>query len=265
MIKKSKLFKFMSVALVGCFLLTGCGEKKTASADNSGKEVIKVGTSGQYEPFTFMKDEKLTGFDIEVWEEIAKRCDYELEWVISDFKGMFGALDIGKIDAAAHQIDVTESRKAKYDFSETYAYNPLNFVVKEGSTVKSIADLEGKKVGVGVGGNDVEALKIADPEGKVEMVVLEGGDRWRMIEQGKIDAVFQAKPSALSAIRKGGYKVKVVEENPLYCETNAYPFNKEKKDVNKFNKVNDAIKAMHGDGTLTKISEKWFGGDITKK
>lgn len=81
---------------------------------------VKVGMSGRYFPFTFVKQDELQGFEVDVWNEIGKRNDYKVEFVTANFSGLFGLLETGRIDTISNQITITDARKAKYLFSDPY-------------------------------------------------------------------------------------------------------------------------------------------------
>ncbi len=124
------------------------------------KKVVKVGTSAGRSPFIFKEGEKVKGFDAEIIEAAAKKAGYKVEWSVSDFEGLFGLLDSGRIDTIANELSVSPERKKKYDFSIPYVYSGSVFAVKkDNNTIKSIEDLKGKTVGVGLGTAGEQELK----------------------------------------------------------------------------------------------------------
>jgi putative S-methylcysteine transport system substrate-binding protein len=106
-----KKFKMLLLGILLGTLFIACGK------EGSKKEVIKVGTSGGYFPFTYTENDELKGFDIDVWNEIGKRMGKEIEFKQAKFSGLFGMLDTGKIDTISNQITITDKRLEKYDFS----------------------------------------------------------------------------------------------------------------------------------------------------
>ncbi len=64
---------------------------------------VKVGMSGRYFPFTFVKQDELQGFEVDVWNEIGKRNDYKVEFVTANFSGLFGLLENGRIDTISKE------------------------------------------------------------------------------------------------------------------------------------------------------------------
>lgn len=281
---KQKLKKIVSTVALFVLMLTGCSGgtqttpttapaadtptiKETTDTTATEKQVIRVGTSGQYEPYCMMENGELVGFEIDVWNEIAKRANLELEWTTASFNGLMGMLDSGKIDTFAQQISVTEEREKKYTFSEIYAYNPLGIVVrKDDNSIKELKDLEGKKVATSA---TAVTKTIIDEYNKtaatpVELVIYgDGGDKMKDVEMGRVDALFLSEVATLSSIEKANYELKFVKYF-VYDEINAYPFLKTPEADALREKVNQAIKAMHADGTLTEISTKWCNMDVTK-
>lgn len=111
MFKGTKISKLLLSLVMGAMVFTGCGNKAattTANNDSTKKDkVIRVGTSGEYLPWTFKEGGELKGFEIDVWNEIGKRTGYKVEFKVSKFSGLFGMLDAGQIDTIAHQISTT--------------------------------------------------------------------------------------------------------------------------------------------------------------
>ena len=96
------------------------------------QETIKVGMSGKYFPFTFVKQDKLQGFEVDMWNQIGERTGYKVEFVTASFSGLFGMLETGRVDTISNQITITDERKAKYAFSQPYVYDGAQIVVRKG-------------------------------------------------------------------------------------------------------------------------------------
>jgi putative amino-acid transport system substrate-binding protein len=246
---------------------TGCGSQNSGNSssepEETGRRVVTIATGGDYYPYTFMEDEELVGFDIDLWNEIAKRCDFDIKWEIADMTGMFGMLDAGKVDFGARQITVTNVRKEKYDFTDVYAYNPYRLVVAEScNDIETLEDLYGKKIAYNPVSASGEFLDREDPENKIERVSLQGGNTFQEIELGRIDASC-ANATIFEAQReKGGYKVKQVGD-VLYYEQNAYPCLKNTGKEELLKEINAAMAEIREEGILEEISMKWVGQDVT--
>lgn len=265
---KLKFSKLAALILVPMLSMVGCQEKEMVTAvKGEEKQVIVVGTSGKYEPYSLYKDGKVEGFEADVWEEIGKRANLEVKWEIAGFNGLFGMLDSGKIDTLAQQVSISKEREEKYNFSEVYAYNPLGIIVHEDiNDIKSLDDLQGKKAGfstTAIGKSIVDEYNKTAKTPIEPIVYGDGGSILKDVELGRINATFLAEASINLAIQKSGYKLKYVKAD-VYDEINAYPFRKDEKGDMLREIVDAAIKSMHEDGTLSEISMKWCGVDVTK-
>lgn len=254
---------FMTIAFVGCSK-NSADEKQ--SADTSTAQKVIVGTSASYYPWAYQEDDQVKGFEMDVWSEIAKRNNYELEFKLSKFSGLVGMLDKGDIDTVAHQMSITPERLEKYDFSEPYAYSFYDFAVKKDSPIKSKEMLVGKKVGCWLGGNGEATLRDVNKKYNLslDIVTFDGAPMEKEVELGRIDACWQGEIKTKTTIEDNKLPLTLLGER-LVFETNAYPFNKNEKGEKLSKEVSKTIKEMREDGTLKTLSEKWFNLDTTTK
>ncbi|AXH08773.1 amino acid ABC transporter substrate-binding protein [Malaciobacter halophilus] len=245
-------------------LFIGCSKDDSTQASTQEK-VIKVGTSGGYFPFTFYKDDKLQGFEIDVWNAIGEKLDAKIEFKTAKFSGLFGMLETGKIDTISNQITTTPKRLEKYYFPTAYVYDGAQIIVhKDNNEIKSFEDLKGKKVGVTLGTNYAQIVRSLDKNNEVELITYEGNGFEQDVKLKRIDAFVQDRISAVELIKKANLPLKIVGE-PLEVLTNSFPFVKNEKNKALVEEVNKAIKQLKEDGTLKKISVKWFDSNITEK
>lgn len=267
-----KLLTALSLSLI-LALIVGCGAKPAAPSAPAqasdpalaAQKTVRVGTSASYYPWAHQENDKLKGFEVEVWEEIARRNNYQLEFKLSAFSGLVGMLDNNEIDTVAHQMSITPARLEKYVFSEPYAYSFYDFFVKTDSPIATLEDLKGKKVGCWLGGNGEATLRKANEEHKLnlEIVTFDGAPMEKEAELGRIDALWQGEIKTLTTIKNNNFALKGLNQK-LTFEVNAYPFAKTQQGETLAKEVTDALKAMREDGTLTALSEKWFALDTTK-
>ncbi|GAM54886.1 amino acid ABC transporter [Vibrio ishigakensis] len=225
---------------------------------------VKVGMSGRYFPFTFVEKDKLQGFEVDIWEEIGKRNDYDVKFVTSNFSGLFGMLETGRIDTISNQITATAERKAKYLFSDAYVVDGAQITVRKGNdSIKGVEDLDGKTVAVNLGSNFEQLLRNYDKDNKINIKTYDTGIE-HDVALGRADAFVMDRLSALELIKKTGLPLQLAGE-PFETIENAMPFVNNEKGQQLQQEVNKALTEMRKDGTLTKISEKWFGADITQK
>ncbi len=233
-----------------------------AAVDTAATEV-KVGMSGRYFPFTFVKQDKLQGFEVDMWDEIGKRNDYKIEYVTSNFSGLFGLLETGRIDTISNQITMTDERKAKYLFADPYVIDGAQITVRKGNdNIKGVNDLAGKTVAVNLGSNFEQLLRQYDKDGKINIKTYDTGIE-HDVALGRADAFVMDRLSALELIKKTGLPLELAGE-PFETIQNAWPFVNNEKGQKLQAEVNKALAEMRADGTVEKISVKWFGADITK-
>jgi ABC-type amino acid transport substrate-binding protein len=131
--------------LASASLFVGCSESEPAA-----KNVVVVGTEPTFPPFE-SKDEKgnFVGFDIDMLRAIGAKAGFEVEFKDLPFDSLIPALNSGQIDAIAAGMSITEDRKKAVDFSEPYFNAGLSLAVqKANATIKSSADLKGKRAAV---------------------------------------------------------------------------------------------------------------------
>jgi cystine transport system substrate-binding protein len=239
----------------------------TDSATQSSLEAIKasgkltIGTEGTYAPFTFHdKDGKLTGFDVDIAVEVSKRLGVEPEFIETPWDGIIAGLDAKRFDTIFNEVTITDERKAKYDFSDSYIVSKAVLLVHEDNNeIKKLADLKGKKSAQSLTSNLTEIAK----QNGAEIVGTEGFNQAiDLLLSKRVDATINDGLSYLDLKKqKPDVKIKVVDETTEASHSAAL-FRKGNDDLVKA--VNDALAAMKSDGTYLKISEKYFGADVSK-
>lgn len=222
-------------------------------------ETLKVGTEGTYAPFTFHDASgKLTGFDVEIAEEIARRMGVEIEFVETKWDGMFAGLDSKRFDMVANQVGIREDRLEKYDFSIPYIQSRAVLIVSDTNMdINSFSDLNGKKAGQSLTSN---YGKMAQDNG-AQLVAVDGFNQSiELLNSGRIDATINDSLSYLDYKKQkpeAAIKVVATEEN---ANQSGLLFRKGNEDL--VEKVNAALESMIQDGTFKDISVKWFGEDV---
>ncbi|WNQ14237.1 amino acid ABC transporter substrate-binding protein [Paenibacillus aurantius] len=223
---------------------------------------LRVGTEGTYAPFTFHDPSgKLTGFDVELATEIAKRLGVQPQFVETKWDGMLAGLDAGRFDMVANQVSIREDRKVKYDFSNPYISSPAVLIVRSDETaIKTFADLKGKKSGQSLTSNLAD---IARKNG-AELVTVEGFNQAvELLLSRRIDATVNDKLSFLDFKKqKPNAAIKTVDEAGGASESGML-FAKGQKEL--VDAVNSALAEIKKDGTYAKISQTYFGvADVSK-
>lgn len=268
---KKKLFAILLTSLITVGILAGCSGSSTDTKSGSSSNTIKIGTSTDYRPFAFVDQgegqDKVKGLEIDVWNEIAKRNNWKVKYVIANWNGLIGMLDSGKIDTIAHQVTITDERKSKYYFSDPYVYSGVQLAVKKGNnSIKSLKDLNGKTVAVESGMNFYKAIEKYNKQGgSVKLKQYSDYNSiFSEVNLGRADALLEDKLAIMDTIKRSNYNLQLAGE-PIEKMENAFPMLKNDANKEKIAKINSALKAMRKDGTLKKISEKWFDADITSK
>ena len=218
---------------------------------------------GQWAPWTYHDESgDLVGFDTEVGQEIAKRLGVEAEFVEGEWDGLFTGLDGGRYDMIINGVEITDLRKEKYDFTTPYAYIRTALVVKNDNTeITSFEDLKGKKTSNSLGSTYADMA--ADLGAEVQNVdtLSETID---MVLSGRVDATLNAEVSFYDYL--GEHPDAPIEIVALTDEASevSIPLRKGDETASLREAVNAAISEMAADGTLTELSNKYFGRDITK-
>lgn len=238
---------------------TSAAKNSLEAVKASGK--LRIGTEGTYAPFTYHDASgKLTGFDVEIAEEVAKRLGVEPEFFETQWDGIFAGMDAKRFDVIFNEVSINEDRKVKYDFSEPYIVSKAVLIVSEDNNdIKTFADLKGKKAGQSLTSNLSDIAR----ENGAEIVATDGFNQaMDLLTSGRIDATVNDGLSYLDLKKqKPDVKIKVVDEIPDGSQSAAV-FLKGNDELVKA--VSDAIVGMKSDGTYLKISEKYFGADVSK-
>lgn len=259
----SSLFLFTGI-LAGCGASsegTGEGEKNNNS-ESGGKQALTIGTEGTYKPFSFknLESGELTGYDVEVAREVAKRVGMKPEFAPTPWKSMFASLDSKRFDMIANQVTITSERKKKYDFSTPYTYSGGRVIVhQDNHTIKGLEDLKGKVIGTTRGSNYAQIAKDAGAELKYYKGI---NEVLSDLNVKRIDAALNDRLFILTTMKDMNYDVKAVGDTFNQLEM-AFAFRKGSDDL--IQKVNQALKEMKEDGTLAKISKEWFGEDVSEQ
>lgn len=224
---------------------------------------LKVGMSGQYYPFTFVEQDQLKGFDVDVMKAIGEEMGLEVQFETANFSGLMGMLESGRIDTVANQITITEERKKAYIFSEPYVYDGAQVVTKKGNTeIRGVEDLKGKTVAVNLGSNFEDLLKELPYADQINIKTYESNLE-RDTALGRVDAFVMDRVSASQVIKEKPLPLELA--GPTFSQiTNAYPFRDTEAGRALRDQVNQALANLRDDGTLAAISERWFGTDITR-
>ncbi|KRL67019.1 transporter substrate-binding domain-containing protein [Companilactobacillus versmoldensis] len=267
--KKHAWMKLLGVLFFFGLILTGCSNQKT-SADKDNKPLV-VATSGTLYPTSFHdpKSQKLTGYDVEVVKAVAKKLHRKVEFKEYNVDGQLTAVKTGKADIAANDFSISPARMKEFALSTPYKHSFSSMVVRksDNSGINSWSDLKGKKA-AGEAGTNYQLLAKKLGATPVNYDNVSNDVYLKDVKSGKTDVIlndYYLQKLALAAVPNSGLKLL----SNMYYMT---PENKAgagmlmKKGNTKLQKeVNKALAELKKDGTLAKISKKFYHADVTKK
>lgn len=226
-------------------------------------EPLIVAHDTNFNPFEFKgEDGKYTGFDIELWQEIAKRAGLNYEFQPMDFNGIIPGLQTGNIDVGIAGMTITPERAKAVDFSSPYYDSGLMILVRENETgIKSLDDLAGKNVAVKTATSSVNFMKDFGKAKDLKIFPNNDGMFFELMAGGADAVLFDMPVVKEFAMTAGKGKVKTV--GPIYEGQSygiAFP-----KGSDLVPSVNKALAEIVADGTYDELFIKWFGYAPTKK
>lgn len=263
------LFIFMSVLLITACSNSSDGDKNRWEEIEEAGEIV-VGTSGTLIAASYFDGEEetedqLTGYDVEVMREIAKRLDLDVKFEIMGIDSMLPAINSGRIDVAANDIEATDKRREEFNFSEPYKYSYTTMVVRkeDNSGINSLEDLEGKKYG---GGATTIFGQIAEHFG-AEIITYGNAPNeayLRDVHNGRTDVIINDY-----YLSKFGVEAFPEFDIHLHPDLKIHPTEQAvvmPKDEDKLTeKINEALAEMREDGTLSELAKKFYIEDASEK
>jgi putative amino-acid transport system substrate-binding protein len=225
-------------------------------------DVLSVGMSGGYFPFTFVRQGELQGFEVDFINAVAEETGLAVAFETMSFSGLVGALEAERIDTIANQITITPEREARFVFTQPYVIDGAQVVTAAGNDeIEGVEDLRGKTVAVNLGSNFEQLLRELPYADEIDIRTYESN-----IEQdtalGRVDAFVMDRVSSAQVIQESPLPLELAGR-PFSEIRNALPFRDTEEGRALRDRVDAAITTLKENGTLTEISHKWFGTDIT--
>ncbi|CAM4029528.1 amino acid ABC transporter substrate-binding protein [Mesobacillus zeae] len=270
-----KFLCLISLLLAFTLAAAGCGSndsknQKHENSKNGSKDLLAevekegklvIGTEGTYPPFSFHDQSgKLTGFDVEIASEIAKRIGVKPEFVETQWDAMFAGLDSKRFDMVANQVGIRPDREEKYSFSKSYTTSTAVLITRtDNQKIKSFDDIKGLKSAQSMTSNYAEMAK----KNGANLVGVEGFNQAiELLQSKRADITINDNLSFLDyKMKKPDANVKIVAESKDASKSGLM-FRKNTDPL--VDKVNGALNDMVKDGTYEKISQKWFGENVLK-
>ncbi len=254
----------LSVLAVSALALSACsstGGGEQAGGDASGGEIslvtpgtLTVCSDIPYRPFEYTEDGQTVGFDVDLVNSIAEDMGVQTEFIRTGFEGIQSgvALDSNQCDLAASGMTINEQRESVMDFSDPYLDDNLALLVAPDADIDSLADVQGKRVGV----QQATTGETQAQENNAEVVQYE--DSALMIQglnTGDVEAVI-GNISVMGPAITDNPELRLVEE----IETGEQLGLAVKTgNTALLDQVNESLAAMKEDGTLEELEGKWLG------
>ncbi|WP_204500796.1 transporter substrate-binding domain-containing protein [Aquibacillus albus] len=271
---------FLIIFSMAILVLSACGSSNSAQGasdtDTSSEKweeiqeagEIVVGTSGTLIAASYYPDEsenELTGYDVEVIKEVANRLDLEVSFEIMGIDSMLPAVNSGRIDVAVNDIEVTDKRKEKFSFSDSYKYSYTTMVVRKDdySGINSLEDLDGKMHG---GGATTIFSQIAEHYGAETKTYGNAPNEayLRDVHTGRTDVIVNDYYlSKFGVAAFPDFDIMLHPELKLHPTEQAVVMPKEADTLQM--KMNEVLAEMREDGTLTELATDFYGEDASKR
>ncbi len=266
--KKSKIQRRLTAmgatfAAATLLSLSACGGDD-GGASSGGPRLINdgelvVAMSGEFQPFSYFEDNKLTGFDYDIGAAIAEQMDLELKTETGAFDTLIQGVKSKRYDVLIASMTPTEERDKAVDFTDSYYTSGATMFVKNDSDCEDPTAMDSPKVGVASGTTYQTFL---NDEGLAGEIVTFTSDVTALqdVDAGRLDGAMTDRLVGLYQIEQTDRDLRACGD-PLYAEEPAFAVDEGNTAL--VDELNDALAAIKDDGTYAEISEKWFGQDIS--
>lgn len=259
MMKKKVLAMLMAavcgLSLVACGSGTdsSTGTTPEASETPAAKDTLVMGTNAEFPPYEFYQDGEIVGIDAEIAAAIAEKMGMELEIKDMKFDSIIPSVTEGGVDIGAAGMTVTDERKESVNFTSSYATGVQSVIVKEGSDIASLDDLQGKKIGVQLSTTgDIYATDDFGDESVVKYS--KGADAVIALVGGEVDAVIiDNQPAKVFVQQNEG--LKLLDSNYAVEE---YAIAVAKDNTELLDQINGILEELIADGTIDEIIAKYI-------
>lgn len=269
MFKRGRLAAIL-IAVVALLmaLVVGCSSSSSDSSSSSSTEKkseakvttlnageLQIGSDIAFPPFENMEGENPVGFDVDLMTAIGEKLGVKVTFMNNKFDGLIPSLNAKKFDAIMSAMTITDDRKKEVLFSDPYIDSNQSLAVKKSSSIKDVAGLKGKIVGVQSGTTGEKWAKENVKDAKEIKSFDTALDAFTALESGQIDGVINDLPVS-AYIVKDKPELNIVKEIKT---DESYGIAFRLDDTQLRDAVNKALKELKDDGGYDKVYEKWFG------
>ena len=260
--KLSTLKKILTAGVIGMTFVAATAHADDLLDQVKARGTLRIGCEGTFPPFdSKAANGELVGFDVDIAKAVAAKLGVKPEFVTTEWSGIIAGLQAGKFDVIVNQVGITPERQKVLDFSPGYTFSGAELIQRKNDdrTFKSLEDLKGHKLGVGLGTNYMDMAKSVPG---IDVKTYPGAPEYLSdLAASRIDAALNDRLMVAYLLKNSQLPLRpgamVGSGNP-----SGIPF---KKGNPKFAKaIDDAMTQLEADGTFAKISDKWFGIDVTK-
>ena len=223
---------------------------------------LVIATEGNWSPWTYHDESgELVGLDVEIGKLIAEGLGVTADFQETDWDSILAGVDSGRFDIACNGVGYTEKRAEKYSFSSPYVYTHKVLVVaSDNEDIKTIEDLKGRTT---ANSPSSTYAQLAEEQGATVTYVSTLGETIELLRFGRVDATINAQVSIEDYLKQHpDANIKIVQVLP--GDPVAYPVRKAAETDTLIAAIDEILENARQDGTLSAISLKYFGLDLTK-
>ncbi len=230
-------------------------------ATAKARGTLKIALEGTYPPFNFKdKAGQLAGYDVDVAKLLAARLGLTPQFVTTEWSAILAGLASGRYDVIISQVGINPKRELAFDFSIPYTYSSPQLIVRKNDSAKyaSLADLKGKRVGVGQGSVFEQQAKAVPG---IEVKSYPGApENLQDLATGRVDAALNDSLMVAYLLQhsslpiQAGARVGAIERTGAAFQKGNPQFKAA---------IDQALRAAQADGSLKAISLRWFGSNVS--
>ncbi|MBZ0162879.1 MAG: transporter substrate-binding domain-containing protein [Notoacmeibacter sp.] len=266
--KKLNTWRLVAAALLTPLLIGAPANAEGLVDQIKERGEIVVGTEAAFEPFEFMKDGKIVGYNKDILDYVVEKLGVNLNQLDLPFQGLLPGLLAKKFDLVATSTSINAERAAKYAYTRPVGTAMVMVLARaDDDSINTLKDLNGKVVATQLA--SVAQPKLEDFEGELKS---EGGSGFGetklftsfpethvALASSQVDAIAIPSPTAGVLMKKVPDTFKVIGpiSDPAYLAWVLRPDNGDLRDF-----INAAIGEMADNGKLKELQMKWFGFEM---